>query len=137
MKTLFTLAALAAVAALPVSATANTANEDLPKGEAKLARMLEGRVAGEPSDCVNTFRNVSMQIIDRTAIVIRDGRTLWVNRTAHPDTLDSDDYLVIRHFGAGSRLCRLDHVTTQDRLGNFFTGAVFLQDFVPYRRTDG
>ena len=43
MKTLFTLAALAAVAALPVSATANTANEDLPKGEAKLARMLEGR----------------------------------------------------------------------------------------------
>jgi hypothetical protein len=132
MKALLTLAAITAAGVLAAPALA-----DRPTGEEKLARMLEGRVAGEPSSCVNTLRGASVQIIDRTAIVVRDGRTLWVNRTAHPQSLDSDDYLVIRHMGGGSRLCRLDNVTTQDRTGNFFTGAVFLEDFVPYRRAEG
>lgn len=134
MKTLLTLATLAVAGALAAPAVADA---DKPRGEAKLARMLEGREAGQPASCINTMRNVSMQIIDDTAIVVRDGRTLWVNRTAHPRGLDSDDFLVIRHFGTGSRLCRLDSVTTQDRTGGFFTGAVFLEDFVPYRRSDG
>ncbi len=132
MKAMFTLAALAAGAlALPLSA-----GGDRPTGEERLASMLEGRTAGEPSSCINTLRGSQLQIIDRTAIVFRDGRTLWVNRTAHPESLNSNDYLVIRHMGGGSRLCRLDNVTSQSRSGNFFTGAVFLEDFVPYRRAE-
>ncbi len=132
MKALFTLAALAAGAlALPLSA-----GGDRPTGEERLNKMLEGRVAGEPSSCINTLRGSQLQIIDRTALVFRDGRTLWVNRTAHPESLSSNDYLVIRHMGGGSRLCRLDNVTTQNRSGNYFTGAVFLEDFVPYRRAE-
>lgn len=134
-KVLTPLAALtmASVAAAPVAAEAVST-----KGEEKLAKLLEGRVAGEPTDCINTLRGGgSLQIIDKTAIVYRQGKTVWVNRTARPETLDDDDYLVIRHFGSGSRLCRLDNVTTRDRTGNFFSGAVFLEDFVPYRRADG
>ena len=134
MKALLTIAALAA-GALAAPALADA---DRPVGEEKLAEMLEGRVAGEPSSCINTLRGAgTMQIIDKTAIVFKEGRTLWVNRTAHPRMLDSDDYLVIRHVGGGSRLCRLDNVTSQSRTGNFFTGAVFLEDFVPYRRVEG
>jgi len=129
------IASLAAVAACGLAAAPALA--DRLTGEEKLAKMLEGRVAGEPASCISTLRSGrSLQIIDKTAIVFREGRTLWVNRTANPETLDSDDYLVIRHMGSGSRLCRLDNVTSQSQTGNFFTGAIFLEDFVPYRLSD-
>ena len=65
------------------------------------------------------------------AIVYKDGRTIYVNRTANPETLDWDDVLVIQRF-TGSQLCKLDRVTTVDRTGGFFSGVVFLSDFVPY-----
>lgn len=134
MKILMPFAALALMA-IPASA-----EEEAPapsKGELKLAKMLEGRVAGEPERCITTFRGGNLTIVDRTALVYRDGKTLWVNRTRNPDSLDDDDYLVIRKYGASSQLCRLDNVTTHDRTGNFFTGAVFLEDFVPYRKSEG
>jgi hypothetical protein len=133
MKAALTLAALAAFAAAGPLA----ADEPISKGEAKLAKMLEGRVAGEPRSCVNMFGSGNLQIIDGTALVYKRGNTLWVNRTADPSNLDSDDYLVIRKSGGTSQLCRLDNVTTQDRSGNFLTGIVFLEDFVPYRRSEG
>ena len=122
-------------AAALLVAPAALAEEPAPaptKGEERLTKMLEGRVAGEPSDCIRTFPSGSMQVIDRTAIVYRQGRTLWVNRTRDPRALDSDDYLVIRKFGDASRLCRLDNVTTRDRVGNFFSGVIMLDQFVPY-----
>lgn len=134
MKALLPIAALA-ILAMPASA-----EEEAPapsKGEQELAKMLEGRVAGEPERCINTFGSGNLRIIDGTALVYRQGKTVWVNRTRNPDSLDDDDYLVIRKYGSSSQLCRLDNVTTQDRGGNFFTGVVFLEDFVPYRKVDG
>lgn len=134
MKILMPFAALALLA-MPASAEEKPAGPT--KGEAELAKMLEGRVAGEPERCVNTFGNGNLRIIDGTALVYRQGGTVWVNRTRNPDSLDDDDYLVIRKYGSSSQLCRLDNVTTQDRSGNFFTGVVFLEDFVPYRKVEG
>lgn len=133
MKFLMPFAALA-VLAMPASA------EEAPtpsKGEIKLAKMLEGRIAGEPERCINTFGSGNLQVIDGTALVYRQGKTLWVNRTRNPDSLDDNDYLVIRKYGSSGQLCKLDNVTTHDRTGNFFTGVVFLEDFVPYRKADG
>jgi len=124
-----------ALGALALSGGAVLAKEK-KTGEEKLAEMLEGRVAGKPQRCVNTFRsNDSMTIIDETAIVYRDGRTLYVNRTAHPETLDRDDVLVIEKFSS-SDLCKLDRVTTRDRGSGFFTGVIFLTDFVPYTKPE-
>jgi len=109
-------------------------DEEMSKGEMKLAKMLDGREAGEPTSCITTFGSQSLQVIDKTAIVYKSGDTVWVNRTRHPQSLDDDDYLVIRKYGSGSRLCKLDNVTTYDRGSNFFSGVVFLDDFVPYRK---
>ena len=39
-------------------------------GEAKLSKMLEGRVAGEPRSCINTFSNRESTVIDKTAASI-------------------------------------------------------------------
>jgi hypothetical protein len=101
-------------------------------GEAKLAKLLDGRVAGEPESCIRTFPHTDLTVIDGTALVYKQGRTLWVNRTHEPRDIDDNDALVSRQFGA--QLCRTDIVTTIDRNAGFYTGNIFLSDFVPYRR---
>ena len=101
--------------------------------EQRLARAIEGRVAGEPVNCLN-LRNIrSSQIIDRTAIIYDVGGTLYVNRPrSGAESLDQWDVLVTRPFG--SQLCSIDVVQLYDTASRIQTGFVFLGDFVPYRR---
>ena len=101
-------------------------------GEQQLAKLLEGRVAGEPVSCIPLYRTSSSRIIDRTAIVYDTGRTIYVNRPRHPESLDDDDVMVTRLHS--SQLCRLDIVHLHERSQFFATGFVGLEDFVPYRR---
>lgn len=121
---------IAAGAAL-AAGTAVQARERL-SGEERLAKQLEGRVAGEPVSCISLTTSRQSRIIDRTAIVFGSGNTIYVNRPVHPRSLDSDDVMVTQIHG--SQLCRLDVVRMHDRSGGFYTGFVGLQDFVPYRR---
>jgi hypothetical protein len=123
----------AAIAAAALAAGPSVAGER-PTGEAKLAKMLEGRVAGEPRSCINTFTNKESTVIDETAVVYGRGRTIWVNRTAYPQDLDRWDAMLVRQHG--TQLCRQDIVTTFDTATGMYTGNVFLTDFVPYTRAD-
>ena len=100
--------------------------------EQQLARALQGRVAGEPVDCVNLQNIKSTQIIDRTAIIYDAGSTIYVNRPRHAQSLDQWDTLVTNLHS--SRLCSIDVVQLYDGSSRTWTGAVFLSDFVPYRR---
>jgi len=106
-------------------------------GEEKLAEMLKDRVPGKPQDCIQTYGSGNLQVIDKTALVYKRGDTIWVNTTRNPKTLDDDDYLVIKKTGgSSSQLCRLDNVTTHDRGSHMFSGVIFLDQFVPYRKAD-
>ena len=97
--------ALAAAAVLAIPATiAAQSDRAQTKGAAELAKLLDGRVAGEPERCVRTFPSRNVEIIDGTALVIRAGNTVWVNTTQDPDRLDEDDALLIRKFGNVSQL---------------------------------
>ena len=134
MKTLATILAGAALALTGTAAV--SAETTAEKGEARLARMLEGRVAGDPVSCITPFRNDSLRIIDHVGIVYDAGKTIWVARPVNdPSTLDSDDILVIERFG--TQICRQDVLKTVDRYVGNLTGLVFLGDFVPYTRADG
>ena len=63
--------------------------------EAKLAKMLDGRVAGEPQNCIYLPTIRSTRIIDKTAIIYDAGRTLWVNRPrSGAESLNDDDILL-------------------------------------------
>ncbi|MBL4858880.1 MAG: hypothetical protein JKY36_06765, partial [Erythrobacter sp.] len=42
---------------------------EMTRGEQKLAKMLEGRVAGEPQNCIRTIGSRSLTSIDDTALV--------------------------------------------------------------------
>ena len=127
-----------AVIALILAAASMTATADAakptptlyPKGEAELAKMLVGRVAEKPVDCIDLGQ--SSTIIDKTAIVYGSGNVIYVNRPGNAESLQSDDVLVTKTWM--SQLCRLDIVQLHDRAGMFWRGSVGLEQFVPYRR---
>ena len=119
---------IAAALVLTGCATDRVAPRD--RGEARLAAMLAGRVAGEPRSCISAFDANRMQVIDQTAIVYDAGKTIWVSRPSDPKSLNSDDIVVIKR--TGSQLCKQDVIRTVDRVNHFTTGVVFLGDFVPY-----
>lgn len=126
------IATILAGAALAIGGTAAIASERVEKGEARLAKMIEGRVAGEPVRCINTFRENS-QIIPDVALVYEEGKTIYVARPAHPGSLRRDDILVVHRFSPG-RLCVNDRMHTIDRTSGMLSGIVFLEDFVPYTK---
>lgn len=126
--------ALLAAAAI-TAAPAATAREKLAP-EDELAKLLEGRVAGEPQDCISLSTARSSQIIDKTAIVYKSGSTYWVNRPkGGAESLDDDDILVTKT--TGSQLCSIDAVELRERTSHFYTGFVSLGEFVPYKRVKG
>lgn len=130
-----TLLALAA-ATLAVSGVASTpaiaGQKAAEKGAARLAKMLEGRVAGEPVSCIPGWNSSQIQVIDETAIVYDAGDTIYVGRPTDPSVLDANDVLVTNR--TGSQFCANDTMRMMDRNGQFVTGVVFLDKFVPYKK---
>lgn len=124
------VAAIAAAATL-LAAPAVDARPKL-SGEEELAKLLKGREAGKPVNCIPSSQATETRVIDKTAIVYRIGSTLYVNRPSNADQLDDDDILVTKLFG--SQLCSVDTVQLHDRTGFFWSGFVGLSEFVPYRK---
>lgn len=132
MRALLTAASLALLA-LPGAAIAEEQAQPYPKGEAELAKMLEGRVAGKPVKCLPSFQMQSSTVVDKTAIVYRQGSKLYVNRPrSGARQLGGDDILVTQLYG--SQLCNIDKIDLVDRASHMWSGFVVLGDFVPYER---
>ena len=118
-------------AALVLGPVAAQARERDP--EADLARALRGRVAGEPVSCIDLIRVRSSRVIPGTAILYDAGSVIYVNRPRNgAEELNRFDTLVTRT--PSTQLCSVDVVHTVDLTTNTFTGSVFLDEFVPYRR---
>lgn len=120
------------IAATALAATPAVAKEKLAP-EAQLAKLLEGRTAGEPQDCITLSSVSDSQVIDKTAIVYRIGGTLWVNRPTTGAESLNDDVVLVTKLPTG-RLCSIDTVQLHDRTSHFYRGFVGLGKFVPYRR---
>jgi hypothetical protein len=123
---------LAGAAVLAMGASAASAEMLAEKGEARLAKMLEGRTAGEPVNCVSAIRSNRLRVIEHVGVVYDAGKTIYVSRPSDPKSLGPWDIPVIERFG--SQLCTTDIIRTVDRSGGYITGAVFLGDFVPYTK---
>lgn len=101
--------------------------------EVQLQKLLAGRVAGAPVDCISLSTSRSSRIIDGKAIVYEVGSRLYVNEpSSGASSLDDDDILVTRT--SGSQLCRMDTVNLIDRGSRFPRGFVLLGKFVPYTK---
>ena len=128
MRNIFT-PLLLAVAVLAAPATA--ARRDTP--EIKLQKLIAGRVAGTPTNCISLSDTRSSEIIEGKAIVYRSGNRLYVNEPrSGASQLDRDDVLVTRTMT--SQLCSIDTVQLIDRSARLPRGFVVLGKFVPYSK---
>ena len=127
---------LAAAVLVFAGATAFAADkaERLAKNEARLAKLLEGRTAGEPVSCIPEFQSSKVEVIEGVAFVYGVGKTIYVAKPDQPDSMQWDDVMVVKR-NAG-QLCNTDIVHTVDRMTGFMTGVVFLSKFTPYRKPD-
>lgn len=124
--------AIATTTAIALLAAPAAFAKPRPTGEQQLAKVLEGRVAGKPLDCLPMEASSDMQVIDRTAIVYGRGNTIYVNRPSNARTLDSDNILVRKSHTA--RVCNLDIVDMVDQASHMRVGTVGLNKFVPYTK---
>lgn len=130
-STTLAILGMALLAAAPLSAEARSKLQP----EEKLAKILEGRVAGEASNCISLPSISRTEIIDKTAIVYHAGRTIWVNRPASgAESLNGSATMVTKP--TGSQLCSIDTVQLVDGPNRTWRGFVQLGDFVPYRKAD-
>lgn len=127
------IAAVAIAAAL--FSTPLFARDRVAEGEAELAEMLEGRVAGEAQSCITVSAiGHDLRVVEGVGLVYDRGNTIWVGRASRPERLGFDDLPVIHR--TGSSLCRTDRITTVDRYNGMFSGIIFIEEFVPYRRAE-
>ncbi len=128
-KIITTLATFAASVALAAPAIADDRDD---RGEKELADLIDGRVAGEPVRCLNRNERDRLTVITDTALVFRDGDTIYVNRTNAPRFIDEFDVPVFRIFT--SSLCRSDQVEFVSRFGGIGGVVVVMDEFIPYTK---
>lgn len=121
------LAATALIATAVQAAPVNTAEE-------RLAKALDGRVAGEPVDCIYQHEIRSSRIFDRTAILYElNNGTYYLNRPeGGAQSLSRGDVLVTDTHSP--RLCSIDIVKLYDNSHWMQSGVVSLGKFVPYKK---
>lgn len=121
------LTAALATALLATGATAR------PTPQEKLDKILAGRVAGPPEQCITLSNNNRSQIIAGVGIVYGSGNRVWLNQpTSGASSLREDDILLTRV--TTGQLCDVDIVRLVDRVGRFERGFVNLGAFIPYTR---
>ena len=130
---------LVVMAALGVLAATGAQAEDA-KGEAKLAKTLEGRSARAGVPCIDVRKIITTEIFNGTAIVyrLRGSPTLYVNRpTAGVDSLNSNNTLGIEQ---AVQLCEGMNLMTGDNGGrgggSAYNGGIQLGEFVPWAKDE-
>lgn len=105
-----------------------------PTGEAKLEKLIEGRTAGKPSDCLPLMGgSPSSTKIEGVGEVFGSGRTIYVNRfEGGCPGLSSFDTIVTR--SPQGRLCRGDIARIVDLTSRIERGSCVLGPFVPYSK---
>lgn len=104
------------------------------RAEARLAKIVQGRTAGAPTDCIVQQQINSTEIVDGTAIVYRmNNGMIYVNRPpSGANFLRRDSVLVTDTHS--SNLCGIDIVRLLDPSTRMSAGSIGLGKFVPYPR---
>ena len=124
----------AAVTTLAACQTASGPPEQRSaKAQETYDRLLAGKTAGRPQNCLPRLRANDMQVIDDQTIAYRDGRTTYINRPLGGcNRLGSGSYALVTR-SSGSQLCRGDIATVADLSSGTTVGSCSFGDFVPYR----
>lgn len=98
-----------------------------------LARLLDGRVAGNPGRCVPARQNEALRVIDKRTLAYGSGATIYVNRLdrACPGLEPFNTLITEVHAG---QHCRGDRIRSLEPGSSIPGPPCLLGDFVPYRR---
>lgn len=128
--------AVAAAVAVLATSGAQAGDNNAARGAEKLAKLLEGRTAGQPIDCIETRKIITTEIFTGAAIVyrLRGGQTLYVNKpTVGAESLSSSNMLQTQ---GAPQLCEGNPLYGMDNggrgAGPGYNGGVTLGAFVPY-----
>lgn len=125
-----------AIAAALVAAGATAATE-MAAPSPELAKAIEGRVAGTPTECVDSQRLLGPERVDQNHLIYRQnaGR-LWVNTLRDRCQPLVGDNILVFDNQFGTQLCERDRFSVQGRNGGFSSAYCFLGKFTPYDKPE-
>ncbi|WP_066800913.1 DUF6491 family protein [Sphingomonas soli] len=131
MRTAIILGALALAGCAAQADPAQSRKQE--RAERELAKALEGRVAGEPTDCISSMGSNGPQIIDANTLLYRQGSRVWRNDLdGGCPGLDPGDTLIIEVHG--SQLCRRDMIRVREPGSSILGPSCSLGKFTPYTK---
>lgn len=103
-----------------------------PEAQAKLDKMLEGRVADRPVTCLPVVHVLHPIAVDDQTLVFRDGPRIWVNNLRGSFQCGQLDKMSDVQFGSmANQVCAGD---TMYFTSGMLQGACALGEFTPYRK---
>ena len=128
--------AIPAVLLLTAGATTAATPQDgrQTRADRALARALDGRVAGETTDCITASGTDGPQVIDRNTLLYRQGgRTVWRNELpVNCPALGPGNTIIIELHGG--QICKNDTFRVLEPGANIPSGSCRLGEFTPYRK---
>ncbi len=124
--------AILATSCAPVDSTPKPLTE---KQSTVLAKQLDGKVAGEPINCISDFNATQLIRVSDDILLYRvSGSLVYENKLRYscPGLARDDDIIVSEQFG--SQKCRGDLIRLVDRVSGIQGPACSLGEFVPYRK---
>lgn len=119
--------------ALAAMTTTALAAQGPAEGEAQLARLTAGRVAGSPVPCARIKPMSDQRIADGTAVVYRAGPLLYVNRFGGACPQLRSQLVVARRIGQ-VRLCRGKTMRILEPVSGKQIATCTFGDFTPFAR---
>lgn len=105
------------------------------KQQARMAQLLDGKVAGTPQSCLPSWRTHNMVTIDDSTLIFQEspGR-VWLQRPKNPCNLLSIGPYALVTRGSTGQLCNGDIAQVVDTMSGSNVGSCVMGDFVPYVR---
>ena len=106
------------------------------EAEQHLNKLLAGKTAGQPLNCLPAWRSNDMVVVDDNTVVFRDSSSrVYVNnfRGAGCSNLGSGWYALLTRR-SGSTLCSGEIAEVIDTSSGMTVGSCSLGEFVPYTR---
>lgn len=103
------------------------------EAEAELNKLLAGKAAGPPVQCLHSYRSRDMVVIDDSTVAFRDGSQVYVNSLQGScNRLGGGSYALVTR-SIGPSLCNGDIAQVADLSSGMTVGSCVLGEFVPYR----
>jgi hypothetical protein len=134
---LLTIPLVMGVSACTASDTASTPAPLTEKQAAQVEKLLSGKVAGKPQQCLSSSRNANIVRVSDDFLLYRAGRNLVYRnelRGSCPGLANDNDIMVIRSFTSDH--CNGDQFQLVDRLGGIPGPICVFGEFVPYKTAD-